>query len=75
MLFKDTNLEMAIREALGMPTELLEREDLEKLTELEYNGHQLAENKRIADLTGIECCTKLTSLKFAYLSENIKISN
>ena len=38
VLFKDTNVEKAIRDALGIPTELLKKEDLEKLTELRYEG-------------------------------------
>ena len=38
VLFKDANVEKAIRDALGIPIELLKKEDLEKLTELRYEG-------------------------------------
>jgi hypothetical protein len=34
VLFKDANLEKAIRDALGIPTELLKKEDLAGLKEL-----------------------------------------
>ena len=73
VLFKDANLEKAIRDALGIPTELLKKEDLEKLKELKYDGSKLAENKRIADLTGIENCTSLTSL-FLHYNRQITVS-
>ena len=38
VLFKDANVEKAIRDVLGIPTELLKKEDLEKLTELRCKG-------------------------------------
>ena len=57
--FKDANLEKAIREALGIPTELLKKEDLAQLAELEYEGK---EGAKIADLTGIEHSSALTSI-------------
>lgn len=53
VLFKDANLEQAIREALGIPTELLKIEDLEKLV---YEGK---EGAKISDLTGIEHCINM----------------
>jgi len=59
VLFKDANLEKAIRDALGIPTELLKKEDLAKLVELKYEGKDSA---RISDLTGIEHCTGLKKL-------------
>jgi len=62
VLFKDINLDKAIRDALGIPIELLKKEDLAKLTELEYTGFKLAENERIADLTGLEFCSQLIRL-------------
>jgi len=61
VMFKDSNLEKAIRDALGIPTKLLKKEDLAKLEKLE------AENKEISDLTAIEHCTNLTVL---YLNNN-----
>ena len=61
--FKDANLEKAIRDALGIPTELLKKEDLEQLTELKYYGK---EGARISDLTGIEHCINLTKLEIPY---------
>ena len=62
VLFKDVNLDKAIRDALGIPIELLKKEDLAKLTELEYTGFKLAENERITDLTGLEFCSQLIRL-------------
>ena len=62
VLFKDANLDKAIRDALKIPTELLKKEDLAKLEVLEYTGFKLAENERIADLTGLEFCSQLTRL-------------
>ena len=56
---KDANLEKAIRDALGIPTELLKKEDLAKLTELKYEGK---EGAKISDLTGLEYCTNLTGI-------------
>ena len=61
VMFKDSNLEKAIREALGIPTKLLKKEDLAKLEKLE------AENKKISDLTALEHCTNLAVL---YLNNN-----
>ena len=56
VLFKDANLEQAIRDALGIPTELLKKEDLAGLTSLSAN------NRNIVDLTSLEHCTNLTYL-------------
>ena len=64
VLFKDSNLEQAIRDALGIPTELLKKEDLAGLKELKYEGKDGA---KIADLTGLEHCISLTRL---WLSSN-----
>jgi len=61
VLFKDANLEKAIRDALGIPTELLKKEDLAELNALTYEGK---EGAKISDLTGLEHCTSLTSLNF-----------
>ena len=74
VLFKGANLEQAIRDALEIPTELLKKEDLEKLTELDYDGRDRGE---IVDLTGIEHCTRLFRLSlFASQISNIDpISN
>ncbi len=49
VLFKDANLEKAIRDTLGIPTELLKKEDLQKLEELKYEG-----KAKISDLAGLE---------------------
>ena len=49
VLFKDANLEQAIRDALEIPTELLKTADLEQLEELKYQGQ---EGAKISDLTG-----------------------
>ena len=62
VLFRDANLDQAVRDALGIPLALLMKEDLEKLVVLEYTGFKLAENERISDLTGIEFCSQLTRL-------------
>ena len=64
VLFKDANLEKAIREALGIPTELLRKEDLEQLTE--YLGFKWTEELSISDLTGIEYCTNLKELQIIF---------
>ena len=53
--FKDANLEKAIRDALGIPTELLKKEDLAGLKELVVK-------RGITNFTGIEHCTNLTYL-------------
>ena len=55
VLFKDANLEKAIRDALGIPTELLKKEDLAELNALTYEGK---EGAKISDLTGLEHCTR-----------------
>ncbi|MDP6584711.1 MAG: leucine-rich repeat domain-containing protein, partial [Anaerolineales bacterium] len=66
--FKDANLEQAIREALEIPTELLKKEDLAGLKELEYgvwpweSDKLLKEEEKIKDLTGLEHCTDLKTL-------------
>ena len=71
VLFKDANLEKAIRDALGIPTELLKKEDLEKLEELEYEGKDGA---KISDLTGIEHCTSIQKLRLEHnLIADIKL--
>ena len=53
VLFKDASLEKAIRTALGIPTELLKKEDLKRLTKLS------ARDAEISDITGIENCVNL----------------
>ena len=67
LLFKDANLEKAIRDALKIPTELLKKEDLAKLTELIVDGNvpwgsSLTEQEQIKDLVGLEHCVSLTQL-------------
>ena len=62
VLFRDANLDQAVRDAVGIPLALLMKEDLEKLVVLEYTGFERAENERISDLTGIEFCSQLTRL-------------
>ncbi|MCL0107947.1 leucine-rich repeat domain-containing protein [Peptococcaceae bacterium] len=52
----DTNLEAAIRDALGKPTGNITKEDMAKLTNLEAN------RRRIIDLSGLEYAVNLTSL-------------
>ena len=59
--FADDNLEAAVREAIGKPTGPIYASDLDGLTSLD------AEDKSIADLTGLECATSLTLL---YLESN-----
>ena len=62
VIFKDVNLEKAIRDALVIPTELLKKEDLEKLEELKHNRYEYVNEELIekpkevliSDLTGIE---------------------
>ncbi len=63
--FSDSNLEAAIREAIGKPTGCISTSDLEGLTFLQ------ASHRNIADLTGLEHLTNLTTL---YIWEN-QISN
>jgi len=58
--FKDGNLEKAIRDALGIPTELLKKEDLAGLKELIVGNEGKPESEKISDLTGIEHCTSLS---------------
>ncbi|HIB92341.1 TPA: hypothetical protein EYO57_35020, partial [Candidatus Poribacteria bacterium] len=64
VVFKDANLEKAIRDALGIPTELLKKEDLAGLVELNYDGKA---GDKITNLTGLEHCVNLLYL---YLSNN-----
>ena len=66
VLFKDANLEKAIRDALGIPTQLLKKKDLEKLTELRANNENGSESVKIADLTGLEHCTNLQNLELRH---------
>jgi Leucine-rich repeat (LRR) protein len=54
--FPDPNLEAEIREAIDKSTGDVYPSELEALTLLNANG------KDIADLTGLECCTSLTSV-------------
>ena len=72
VLFKDANLEKAIRDALGIPTELLQKEDLEKLTGFHYQPYDKPEDQKIFDITGLEFCSQLRSLG---LSGNRHISD
>ncbi|MAE19559.1 hypothetical protein CMK12_11620 [Candidatus Poribacteria bacterium] len=62
ILFKDANLEKAIRDALGIPIELLKKEDLEKLEELDVQQVKLPDSKKIRDLSGLEYCQNLEKL-------------
>ena len=76
VLLKDANLEKAIRGALGIPTELLKKEDLSILTELVIDGGhpdnpELTEGEKIQDLTGIQHCYQLQLLNL----RNHQISN
>jgi Leucine-rich repeat (LRR) protein len=63
--FPDPNLEAAIRDAISKPTGDIYQSDLDALTSLSASWQD------IADITGLEYCTKLTYL---YLSGN-QISN
>jgi Leucine-rich repeat (LRR) protein len=54
--FTDLNLEAAVREAIAIPEGSIYSSDLDSLISLEAN------EKNIADLTGLECCTSLTVL-------------
>jgi internalin A len=56
VIFPDPNLEAAIREAIGKPTDPICPSDLEGLTYLNASGNN------ITDLTGLEHCTSLTRL-------------
>ncbi|MEE2963160.1 MAG: protein kinase [Acidobacteriota bacterium] len=58
--FPDTNLEAAVREALGQADGPLTRRDLETLTELDAELE--AEGREIQELTGLEYCGNLTWL-------------
>ena len=63
VLFKDANLEKAIRDALGIPTELLKKEDLAELeTFQKLNSHDTPDKDKIKDISGLEYCTNLTYL-------------
>jgi Leucine-rich repeat (LRR) protein len=57
VVFPDKHLEAAVREALEKPDGPLTRGDLESLEELDV------EWRGISDLTGLERCVNLTSLK------------
>ena len=65
VVFPDSNLEAAIREAIGKPTGKIDEVDLVGLTTLD------AENRGISELSGLEYCTDLTWLN---LNDN-NISN
>jgi len=54
--FPDPNLEAVIRKAIGKPTGDIYESDLAGLTRL------VALDRDIIDLTGLECCTSLTTL-------------
>jgi len=54
--FADSNLEVAIREAIGKPTGTIDGSDLQDLTELQ------ATNRGISDLSGIQHCINLQQL-------------
>jgi hypothetical protein len=58
----DSNLEAALRAAIGIPDRSIYPSDLKRLTSPLH-----AEQRNIADLTGLEYCTGLTSL---YLYDN-----
>ena len=63
VLYKDANLERAIRDALGIPTQLLKKKDLEKLTALDVRTNRYSEpSGKITDLAGLEYCTGLIKL-------------
>ncbi|MDP6583874.1 MAG: right-handed parallel beta-helix repeat-containing protein, partial [Anaerolineales bacterium] len=72
--FKDSNLERAIRDALGIPTELLKKENLAGLKELHFNDKDGA---KVTDLTGLEHCTDLEVLwlPFSPISDISNLSN
>ena len=58
----DANLRAAVREALGLaPNDALTQQAMQGLTILRYWGY-LNNNKKIADLTGLESATNLTEL-------------
>ena len=54
--FPDSNLEEAVREAIGKPLGKIHTSDLKGLTSL------TASKRKIADLAGLEHCTSLTEL-------------
>lgn len=56
VIFPDANLEAAIREKIGKPSDSIQQRDLEILSDLEAHG------KGITDLTGLEYCANLTTL-------------
>jgi hypothetical protein len=56
VMFPDPNLEAAIREAIGKPSEDIYASDLEGLTYLD------ASDRGISDLTGLEYCVRLGGL-------------
>ena len=58
--FPDSNLEAAIREAIGKPEGPIHTSELEGLSFL------AASRRDITDLTGLEYCTNLTHLSLAY---------
>jgi Leucine-rich repeat (LRR) protein len=60
IIFPDPNLEAAIREAIGKPEGPIYPSDLEGLTYLDAN------ERNIADLTGLEYCTDLIELRLQY---------
>jgi len=58
--FPDSNLEVAIREAIGKPEGPIHTSELEGLSFL------AASRRDITDLTGLEYCTNITHLSLAY---------
>jgi internalin A len=69
--FPDSNLETAIRDAIGKPTGDIYQSDLDNLTSL------YADSRNIIDLTGLEHCTSLTWLRLGFnqISDISPVSN
>ncbi len=60
VIFPDSNLEAAIREAIDKPEGPIYASELEGLSPLDASG------RNITDLTGLEYCTNLTKLDLCY---------
>ena len=69
VVFKEAQLENAIRETLQIPINPLTKTDLLNLTELDVNALD------IKDLTGLEQCLNLTKLKMSWNFDLVDISN
>ncbi len=61
--FPDPNLDATIRAAIKKPSGNILFSDLQSLTSFSYDGQDIADEKKIKNLEGIQYCSSLTSLE------------